>query len=82
MFGDKVKMATIILAVGANVLIGKTLVKEMFPRVENFYTTLVSGLLSCTVLVYLDQSQFMNVVINRINEMVTVVGSYRRVADV
>lgn len=89
MFGDRIKTVTIILATGANVLIGtavgaligKTPLGEMFPGVETFCATLVSGLLSCTLLVFLDRSKFMNAVINGLNGLAAVVDSYRRIAD-
>ena len=53
----------------------------MFPGVETFCATLVSGLLSCTLLVFLDRSKFMNAVINGLNGLAAVVDSYRRIAD-
>ena len=91
-FGDRIKTATIILATGASVLVG-TAVGEMIgktpiaaiPGVGTFVTafcsSLVSGLISCTLLIFLDRSKFMNKVINALNRITSEVNNYKEIAD-
>ena len=92
MLGDRLKKATIILATGASVLVG-TAVGELIGKtpvgaipvvgqiVQTFSATLVSGLLSCTLLVFLDRSKFINALINMLNSIPTEANNYKEVAD-
>lgn len=92
MFGDRIKTATVIIATGASVLVG-TAVGELIgktpiglmpgvgPIIQTFSSTLVSGLISCTLLVCLDRSKFMNALIDMLNAIPTEVNNYREVAD-
>lgn len=92
MFGDRIKTATVIIATGASVLVG-TAVGELIgktpiglmpgvgPSVQTFSSTLVSGLISCTLLVCLDRSKFMNALIDMLNAIPTEVNNYREVAN-
>lgn len=92
MFGDRIKTSTVIIATGASVLVGTT-VSEVIgvtplgampvvgPFVQTFSATLVSGLLSCTLLVFLDRSKFMNSLINKLNAIPSEVNNYKEVAD-
>ena len=92
MFGDRIRTATVIIATGASVLVG-TAVGELIgktpiglmpgvgPIVQTFSSTLVSGLISCTLLVCLDRSKFMNALIDMLNAIPTEVNNYREVAN-
>lgn len=92
MFGDRIKTATVILATGASVMVG-TVVGDMIgatpigsmagigEAVRIFSSTLVSGLLSCTLLVFLDRSKFINQLIAKLNTIATEVNNYREIAD-
>jgi hypothetical protein len=93
MFGDRIKTATVILATGASVLVG-TSVGELIGKtpiaeipiagscVTTFCSSLVSGLLSCTLLVCLDRSKIMNKVIDTLNRIPSEVNNYKEIADV
>lgn len=92
MLGERIKMATVVLATGASVMVG-TAVGELIgvtpigeipgvgAIVKTFCSTLVSGLMSCTLLVFLDRSQFMNALIKGLNYIPTEVNNYREIAD-
>ena len=92
MFGDRIKTTTIILATGASVLVG-TAVGELLRKtpiaaipglgsiIITFCSSLVSGLLSCTLLVFLDRSKFMNKVISALNRIPSEVNNYKEIAD-
>lgn len=92
MFGDRIKTSTVIIATGASVLVGTT-VSEVIgvtplgampvvgPVTQTFSATLVSGLLSCTLLVFLDRSKFMNSLIDKLNAIPSEVNNYKEVAD-
>lgn len=92
MFGDRIKTSTIIIATGASVLVGTT-VGELIRKtpvgaipgvgqiVQTFSSTLVSGLISCTLLVFLDRSKFMNALIDKLNAIPSEVNNYKEVAD-
>lgn len=92
MFGDRIKTATMILAVGASTLvgtaagevIGKTpicMIPAVGQSVQTFSSTLVSGLFSCALLVFLDRSKFMNTLIEKLNDIPSEVNNYKEVAD-
>lgn len=92
MFGDRIKTSTVIIATGASVLVG-TAVGELIGKtpiglmpgvgqiVQTFSSTLVSGLISCTLLVCLDRSKFMNALIDMLNAIPTEVNNFKEVAD-
>ena len=92
MFGDRIKTATVILATGASVLVG-TAVGDLIGKtpiagipgvgsgVTVFCSSLVSGLLSCTLLVFLDRSKFMNKVVSALNRIPSEVNNYKEIAD-
>ena len=92
MFGDRIKTASVIMATGASVLLG-TIVSEAIRNtpvgkipvvgaiVCSFAASFVSGLTSCTLLVFLDKSKFMNDVINAMNRIPTEVNNYKEIAD-
>lgn len=92
MFGDRIKTSTVIIATGASVLVG-TMVGEMIGKtpvgiipgigqiVQTFSSTLVSGLISCTLLVFLDRSKFMNALIDKLNAIPSEVNNYREIAE-
>ena len=90
--GDRIKTATIILATGASVLVG-TAVGELIAKtpigeapvigqvVTVFCSSLVSGLLSCTLLIFLDRSKFINKVIDGMNNIPSEANNYKEIAD-
>ena len=92
MFGDRIKTSTVILATGASVLVG-TVVGELIqktpiaaiPGVGTFVTafcaSLVSGLFSCTLLLFLDRSKFMNRIVSALNRIPSEVNNYKEIAD-
>jgi hypothetical protein len=92
MFGDRIKTSAVILATGSSVLLG-TAVGELISKtpiaaipgvgsvVQVFCSSLVSGLISCTLLVFLDRSKFMNRVIDALNRIPSEVNNYKEIAD-
>ena len=91
LYGDRIRTTTIILASGASVLAGtvagdliaKTPIgamPEIGSIVTTFCSTMVSGLLSCTFLVFLDRSKFINELVDIMNEIPTIVTDYREIA--
>lgn len=92
MLGDRIKTTAVILASGASVVAGTavgTLVTEtpvgQIPKVGSvvvtFCSSMVSGLLSCSFLVFLDRSKFINDLIDRMNEIPSDANNYREIAD-
>ena len=92
MLGDRVKTATIILASGASVLVGTTVsgliattplgeIPVIGEIVQSFCGALTSGLLSCTLLVFLDRSKLINGIINCLNAIPSEVNNYKEIAD-
>lgn len=91
MLGDRIKSATVIMATGASVLVG-TVVGEMISKtpigvipvigdiVQVFCSTLVSGLISCSLLICLDRSKLMNKVINALNAIPSEVSNFAEIA--
>ena len=82
MLGDQLKTATVILATGASVIAGtfvgdkiaKTpigMAPHVGPVLVRFTSTLISGLLSCTLLILLDRSKMINDLIARMNQYTT-----------
>ncbi len=92
MLGDRIKMVTVILATGASILLG-TAVGELISKtplgmapligdiVTGFCSLLVSGLASCTLLVFLDRSKFINKLVDKLNSIPTEANNYREIAD-
>lgn len=92
LFGDRIKTASIVIATGASVLagtiVGDTLEKTplgMIPEIGTIVTTfassLISGLLSCTFLVFIDRSKFMNLLIAELNKIPSEANNYAEIAD-
>ena len=92
LFGDRIKIASIVIATGASVLagtiVGDTLEKTplgMIPEIGTIVTTfassLISGLLSCTFLVFIDRSKFMNLLITELNKIPSEANNYAEIAD-
>lgn len=92
MFGDRIKTASIVLATGASVLVG-TAVGELIDKtpiatipgvgtfVKTFCSSLVSGLLSCSLLIFLDRSKFMNDIFDLLNKIPSEANNYKEIAD-
>ena len=83
LLGDQLKQATIILGTGATNIIGSYVGDQIAKTslgsagdvgeyVIRGASVLVSGLLSCTLLILLDRSRFINSVVGKLNEYVTV----------
>lgn len=83
MLGDQLKMTAVILGSGASVIAGTYVgdlmaktpiasVPEVGPTVTKFVSVLVSGLLSCTMLILLDRSELVNTLIGKMNQYATV----------
>lgn len=92
MFGDRLKMTTTILVTGASVLVGtavgeaisKTsigMAPSIGPAVQVFCSTLVSGLISCTFLIFMDRSKLINQVVDCLNTIPSEINNYREIAD-
>jgi len=91
-FGDRIKSASMIMATGASVLIG-TLAGEALDLtpvgtipvigeiIKAFTSSLVSGILSCTFLIFLDRSKFMNRLINELNRIPTEANNFAEIAN-
>ncbi len=90
MFGDRIKTAMIIIATGASVLLG-TIVGDMICKtpigmspvggiVSTFCSTMISGILSCTILIALDRSAFMKKVVSLLNMIPNEVNNYAKIA--
>ena len=92
MLGDRIKTTTVILASGASVLAGTavgSLIAEtpvganpvVGPIVTTFCSSMVSGLLSCTLLVFLDRSKFINELVDKMNSIPSDANNYKEIAD-
>ena len=92
MYGDRIRTTAVILASGASVLAGtaagdliaKTplgVMPEIGPVVTTFCRTMVSGLLSCTFLTFLDRSRFINELVDIMNKIPSIVTDYREIAN-
>lgn len=87
MLGDRIKSTIIILATGASVLVGSSIgsliekIPTIGPVVSPFCSTMISGLLSCTLLLVLDRSSFINNLVDRMNEIPSEANNYREIAD-
>lgn len=90
--GDQLKAATITLATGASVIAGTAVgnliektpiysIPEVGQFVQTFCSVLVSGLLSCTLLIMLDRSKFVNRVVAEMNKYQDASRSYIMLAE-
>ena len=95
LFGERIRAAAKILAVGASVIVGR-LVEDVVsktpvaaipvvgPVVQTFCGTFVTGILSCTLLYFLDRSELVNRIVEKLNAIPSVekaVMSFRRQAE-
>ena len=92
MLGDRVKAAAVIMATGASVLVG-TAVGDLISKtpigavpvigevVTMFCSGLVSGLISCSLVVFLDRSKFINKIVDGLNAIPSEVNNFREIAD-
>lgn len=83
LLGDQLKMTAVILGSGASVIAGTyvgdlmfktpiTSIPEVGSTVTHFISILVSGLLSCTMLILLDRSELVNALVGKMNQYATV----------
>ena len=91
LLGDRIEAATVILGTGASVLVG-TKVGDLIAKtplgadpivgtpIRIFCSTMVSGLISCTLLLVLDRSKFINKAITALNMYLTENQSFRQIA--
>lgn len=90
--GDQLKAATITLATGASVIAGTAVgsliertpiysIPEVGQFVQTFCSVLVSGLLSCTLLIMLDRSKFVNRLVAEMNKYQDANRSYLMLAE-
>ena len=90
--GDQLKAATITLATGASVIAGTAVgsliektpiysIPEVGQFVQTFCSVLVSGLLSCTLLIMLDRSKFVNHIVTEMNKYQDASRSYMMLAE-
>lgn len=77
--GDRLKLTTVILATGASSLVGMNIgdfidktplgdIPTVGHLMKTFISSFVSGILSCTLLLMLDRSSFINNVVDSLNE--------------
>lgn len=91
LLGDRIEAATVILGTGASVLVG-TKVGDLIAKtplgadptvgapIRIFCSTMVSGLISCTMLLCLDRSKFINKTITALNMYLTEDQSFSQIA--
>lgn len=91
LLGDRIEAATVILGTGASMLVG-TKVGDLVAKttlgadptvgtpIRIFCSTMVSGLISCTFLLVLDRSKFINKAITALNMYLTEDQSFRQIA--
>lgn len=82
-FGDRMRAVIKVLSVGASVTVG-VLVSDAVAHtplgalgktgdiVQNFCGAFVTGIMSCTLLMYLDRSELMNTLVQRLNDIHTI----------
>ena len=91
MVGDRIRSTSVILASGASVLAGTVTgdlvshtpigaAPEIGTTVTTFCSTMISGLLSCTFLTFLDRSKFINELITLLNKIPSIETDYREAA--
>lgn len=92
LLGDQIKSATVCLATGASIIagtavgnqIGKTQLgqnEEFGSILQNFCSSLVSGLISCTLLIMIDRSQLISDIITQMNHYGSIDHSIRDTSD-
>ncbi|MBE6700492.1 MAG: hypothetical protein E7582_01190 [Ruminococcaceae bacterium] len=92
LIGEQLKAATVTLATGASVIAGTAAgsliektpiykVPEVGKFVQIFCSTLVSGLLSCTLLIMLDRSKFINNLVAALNKYEDETRNYVKLAE-
>lgn len=90
--GDQLKSATVVLAAGASVIAGTAVggliektpiykIPDVGRFVQVFCSTLVSGLLSCTLLIMLDRSKFINKLVAKLNQYEDETRNYVKLAE-
>ena len=90
--GEQLKAATVSVVTGASILagtfVGNQIAKTPLGQyekvgiiVQNICSALVSGLLSCTILVLIDRSKFMRVMVDRMNHYCSVDRSIRETSE-
>lgn len=91
LLGDQLKSATVSLATGASVLAG-TMVGNQIAKtpigedeniggiVQTFCSTLVSGIISCTLLIMIDRSHFISNLVEQMNVYVSVEHDIREIS--
>lgn len=91
LLGDRIEAAIVILGTGASVLVG-TKVGDLIAKtplgadptigtpIRIFCSTMVSGLISCTMLLVLDRSKFINKTITALNMYLTEDQGFRQIA--
>ena len=82
-FGDRMRAVVNILSIGASVTVG-VLVSDAIAHtplgalgktgeiVQSFCGAFVTGIMSCTLLMYLDRSELMNTLVRRLNDIHTI----------
>lgn len=92
MFGDRIQSTTVILATGASVIVGtyagETIAKTPIGSdklvglpLQRFISTMVSGLISCSFLVFLDRSKLIKDTVEALNQVPTLANNYVEIAD-
>lgn len=92
MFGDRLKKSTIIMGTGASVLVGTTVSDEIAKTpigknkvvgksICSFIGTFISGIISCSMLIFMDRSKFINNLFDRMNGIPTSANNYKEIAD-
>lgn len=92
LLGDQLKTATVTLATGASVLAGTAagnkiaslklgLPPHLCYTIQNFCSALVSGLISCTLLIMIDRSDFIKKLIIQMNQFATVDYEIKEISD-
>lgn len=90
--GDRFKMTAVILATGASVLagtyvgtklaeIGLAGIPVVGSMIVRFCSSLISGLLSCSFLLFMDRSKFINMLVDRLNQIPTEVTDMKKIID-
>ncbi len=90
--GDRLKMSAVIMATGASVLAGSFVggmlvetpvagIPVIGDMVIRFCSTLVSGLLSCSFLIFMDRSTFINNVVDYMNTIPSEVTDMKEITE-
>ena len=88
--GDRIKVSSISLAMGASSLAGAAVATEVLAvvgviplgdKIARFCSLLVSGLLSCTLLLFADRSGFINDLVDLLNQLPTETTDLKNVSE-